>query len=343
MQFFKSKNLVFLAVPPVLATLLNLIYIISSNFAEPSNFSIPFLIRSIIVFYFYLWITSKVYDRIEHKSSPGKLTPAQHSLAFIIAFLISLAVSLATYTALKQFYISILDQNDIINIYHLSLTSLSTLAGFILIYSVYISNRYYSRSLSLELKEEQLERERLEMKYELLNNKMNPHFLFNNLNTLHSLISEDSRAAEHFLVSLSKIMRYSFKTHDHDFVPLSEELEVLEDYALIMKNRFNDAMLLSVKNEANNNAALLPMSLMNLMENAVKHNEISTDKPLKIDICIDNRNIVFTNNLNPKMVHDSSGSGLKHLKEIYAQKYNREVLVEKTKEEFRVSIPVIEQ
>lgn len=343
MQFFKSKNLVFLAVPPILATLLNLIYVISSNFAEPSNFSIPFLIRSIIIFYFYLWATSKVYDRIEHKNSPAKLTLAQHILAFIVTFLVSLAVSLATYAALKQFYISVLDQNDRINIYHISLTSLSTLAGFILIYSVYISNRYYSRSLSLELKEEQLERERLEMKYELLSNKMNPHFLFNNLNTLHSLISEDSPVAEHFLVSLSKIMRYSFKTHDRDFVSLSEELEVLEDYAVIMKNRFDDAMQLSVKNEADDKAAVLPMSLMNLMENAVKHNEISTDKPLNIDVSIDKRNIIFTNNLNPKMVHDSSGSGLKHLKEIYTQKYHREVLIEKTNEEFRVTIPVIEQ
>ncbi|MCE7991017.1 MAG: histidine kinase [Roseivirga sp.] len=343
MQFFKSKSLVFLAVPPVLATLLNLIYVISSNFAEPSIFSIPFLLRSIIVFYFYLWVTSRVYNRLERKSADRKLTLAQHGLAFVIAFLISLTVSLATYSALKQFYISFLHQNDRINIYHLSLTSLSTLAGFILIYSVYISNRYYSRSLSLELKEEQLQRERLEMKYELLNNKMNPHFLFNNLNTLHSLIAEDSPAAEDFLVSLSKIMRYSFKTHDHDRVSLNEELEVLEDYALIMKNRFDDAMQLSVKNEAGDEAAVLPMSLMNLMENAVKHNEVSSEKPLNIDISIDQTDIIFTNNLNPKTVHDSSGSGLKHLKEIYTQKYHREVLVEKTNMEFRVSIPVIEQ
>lgn len=343
MRFSKGKNLVFLAVPPVLAILLNIIYVTSSNFAEPSGFSVPFIIRSIVVFYFYLYAISRVYTAIERKNPDQKLSLTQHGLAFIIAFLFSLVVSLATYSAMKQFYITVFHENDRLNIYHLSLTGLTTLAGYILIYSVFISNRYYGRSLSLELKEEQFQRERLELKYQLLNNKMNPHFLFNNLNTLHTLITEDSKAAEHFLISLSKIMRYSFKTHEDDLVSLDEELTILEDYALIMKNRFDDALYLSIRHEAKDKASVLPMSLMNLMENAVKHNEISIEKPLSIDISIDQEKVVFTNNRTPRIVHDSSGSGLKHLKEIYARKYERQVIVEKTEKEFRVTVPLIQQ
>lgn len=343
MRFSKSKNLVFLIVPPILAVLLNLIYIISSNFAEPSGFSIPFLIRSILVFYFYVLAISRVYTFIEKKNANDKLSPAQHVLSFFIAFVLSLIVGVGSYAAMKQFYISFLHENDRINIYHLSLSGLSTLAGYILIYSVYISNRYYSRSISLELKEEQLERERLELKYQLLSNKTNPHFLFNNLNALHSLISENSTAAEHFLVSLSKIMRYSFKTHEDDIVSLEEELTILEDYALIMKNRFDQALQLSIKNECNGKVGVLPMSLMNLMENAVKHNEVSLQNPLRIDIVIDKEKIIFTNNRTPRIVHDSSGSGLKHLKEIYLQKYERDILIEKTEKTFQVTVPLIQQ
>ncbi len=342
-QFSKGKNLVFLAVPPVLAVLLNLIYVITSNFAEPSGFSVPFLIRQVLVYYFYLYAISKAYQLIESKTSNDKLTLAQHVLVFFLAFIVCLAVGLSTYAAMKQFYITVFHENDRINIYHLSLSGMSTLAGYILIYSVFISSRYYSRSIHLELKEEQLERERLELKYQLLSNKTNPHFLFNNLNALHTLISEDPATAEHFLVSLSKIMRYSFKTHEYDEVSLEEELAILEDYALIMKNRFGQALQLSIKNECDRKVGVLPMSLMNLMENAVKHNEVSLQNPLRIEIVIDKEKIIFTNNRTPRIVHDSSGSGLKHLREIYLQKYEREILIEKTEERFQVTVPLIQQ
>ncbi len=343
MRFSNSKNLVFLAVPPVLAILLNVIYVITSNFTEPSSFSVPFLIRSILVFYFYLYAITKAYHLIEDRNQSEKLTLVQHGLLFIGAFLVSLVVSLATYAAMKQFYITVFHQNDRLNIYHLSLTTLTTLAGYILIYSVFISNRYYSRSLGLELQEEQFQRERIELKYQLLSNKMDPHFLFNNLNTLHTLIAENNTTAEQFLVSLSKIMRYSFKTHEHDLVSLDEELAILEDYALIMKNRFDNALLLSIKNEADSKASVLPMSLMNLMENVVKHNEISVQQPLNIQISIDQQQVVFTNDRRSKIVQDSSGSGLNHLKEIYAQKYKLEIQVEKTEDSFTVTVPLIRQ
>lgn len=342
MRFSNSKNLVFLAVPPVLAILLNVIYVVTSNFTEPSSFSVPFLIRSILVFYFYLYAITKAYHLIESRSPGEKLSLPQHALLFTGAFLVSLIVSLATYAAMKQFYITVFHQNDRLNIYHLSLTTLTTLAGYILIYSVFISNRYYSRSMGLELKEEQFQRERMELKYQLLSNKMDPHFLFNNLNTLHTLISENNDTAEQFLVSLSKIMRYSFKTHEHDLVSLDEELAILQDYTLIMKNRFDNALRLSIKNEADSKVSVLPMSLMNLMENVVKHNEISVQQPLNIEISIDQQQVVFTNDRRPKIVQDSSGSGLNHLKEIYAQKYRLEVKVEKTESQFKVTVPLIQ-
>lgn len=284
-----------------------------------------------------------MYRQLEKRSLEDKLSLAQHSLVFLSSFLISLIVSLIVYSAMKQFYITVFHENDRLGLYHLYSRSLVTAGGFILIYSVYISNRYYSKSLSLELKEEQFQRELLEMKYQLLSNKMNPHFLFNNLNTLHTLISEDSRMAENFLVSLSKIMRYSFKPHDNDIVRLSEELETLKDYVLIIKSRFDNALNLSLENETDSKGAILPMSLLNLMENAVKHNEITSQRPLNVHISINSQRIVFTNSRAPKIAHDSSGSGLKHLKEVYAQKYKREVLVEKTEDEFKVTLPVIQE
>jgi sensor histidine kinase YesM len=340
MRLMQSKNLVYLAVPPVLGIVLHLIYVATSQFAEPSGFSIPFLLKEILLFYFYIYSLSKTYKAFEAKVG-DTLSLSRHALVFLIAFAISLLVSLIVYSAMKQFYITVFHENDSVSLHHLTVRSLSTTAGFILIYSVFISNRYHSKAMSLELKEEQLQRERAEMKYQLLSNKVNPHFLFNNLNALHSLISEAPKAAEGFLMSLSKIMRYSFKNPENDMVELDEELSILEDYVVIMKSRFDNAISLTLKNESDPDATIIPMTLLNLMENAVKHNEISTQKPLTIQVEISKDFIVFSNNISPKIASESTGSGLNQLREMYAQKYRQQVLVEQTKNEFKVSVPLI--
>lgn len=340
MRLLQSKNLVYLTVPPVLGIVLHLIYVTTSHFAEPSGFSIPFLVKEILLFYFYIYCLSRTYKAFEAKVG-NRLSLPRHALVFLMAFVISLVVSLIVYTAMKQFYITVFHENDTVSLHHLTVRSLSTTAGFILIYSVFISNRYHSKAISLQLKEEQFQRERVEMKYQLLSNKVNPHFLFNNLNTLHSLIAAAPKTAEDFLISLSKIMRYSFKNHENDRVLLSEELSILEDYVVIMKSRFDNAIRLTLKIDIHTQASIIPMTLLNLMENAVKHNEISAQKPLCIQVEISKDFIVFSNNISPKIGSESTGSGLSQLRELYAQKYRQQVLVEQTKNEFIVSVPLI--
>ena len=170
------------------------------------------------------------------------------------------------------------------------------------------------------LESEKLMREKAESQYAALKSQINPHFLFNSLNTLSSLITTSPDKAVEFTNRFSKIYRYVLDVSDKVLVELKEEIQFINNFCYLQKIRFNDNLMVDIKIDARElDAFIPPLSLQFLIENAIKHNEISNDKPLTISVNCDKDFLIVRNVLQNKIsVEPSSGIGLNNLKERYA-------------------------
>ncbi|WP_395059861.1 2TM domain-containing protein [Flavobacterium sp.] len=180
-------------------------------------------------------------------------------------------------------------------------------------------------------------------KFESLKNQIDPHFLFNSLNVLSSLIEENPDNAQRFTTSLSKIYRYVLEQKDKDLVSVEEELSFAKTYMNLLKMRFENSLTYELPTEnINPEAKVVPLSLQLLLENTVKHNVVSEQKPLHIKIFIDGDYLVIQNNFQKKEVlQDRHGVGLQNIINRYGIISNRKVLIEQNENTFSVKIPVL--
>ena len=179
--------------------------------------------------------------------------------------------------------------------------------------------------------------------FDALKNQLDPHFLFNSLNVLTSLIDENPEAAQQFTTSLSKVYRYVLEQKNKELVTVDEELQFARTYVNLLKMRFEDSIVFEIPDKSENpEAKVVPLSLQLLLENAVKHNVVNTSKPLYIKIYEKEGNLVVENNLQSKeVIKRSSGVGLTNIKQRYALLTNRKVLIQKTSASFIVEIPML--
>lgn len=191
---------------------------------------------------------------------------------------------------------------------------------------------------------EQLKRESLRAELNALKTQVNPHFLFNNLNTLSSVIPEDPKLAVDFVQQLSKVYRHILEVKDEQSILLKEELDVLRAYAFLLQTRFGDKLSVTINvPEDRMKKRIVPLSLQLLMENAIKHNIVSSDKPLRIDVFAENGCLVVSNNLQKKnQLTESTGIGLDNIRNRYKLLGNGTVKVTEDGATFTVSIPLIE-
>lgn len=180
-------------------------------------------------------------------------------------------------------------------------------------------------------------------KYESLKSQLDPHFLFNSLNVLTSLIGENPVQAEKFATKLSKIYRYVLEQKDKDLIPLQEELDFAKSYMELLKMRFEDAVDFSLPEQTfNPEFKIVPLSLQILLENAVKHNVISKEKPLYIKIYTIDETLCVENICQFKQsINKSTQVGLKNIIDRYALISKRQVDVLKTDALFKVRIPLL--
>jgi len=182
-------------------------------------------------------------------------------------------------------------------------------------------------------------------KYESLKNQLDPHFLFNSLNVLTSLIEENPKQAERFTTKLSKVYRYVLEQKEKTLVPLQEELDFAKVYMELLKMRFENAIQFEIPdNLANPNYKIVPLSLQLLLENMIKHNALSEENPLQVTIRINDGELLVCNNTNPKQIlKKGTGIGLQNIKERYALITDKQVQITKTKENFIVRLPLLTQ
>jgi len=180
-------------------------------------------------------------------------------------------------------------------------------------------------------------------RFDALKNQLDPHFLFNSLNVLTSLIEEAPDQAQKFTTSLSKVYRYVLEQKNKDLVTVDEELNFAQTYVRLLKMRFEDSIVFEIPEKSRNpEAKIVPLSLQLLLENAVKHNVVSVSKPLRITVSEEGGMLMVSNNLQEKQgVKKSSGVGLQNIRQRYHILTNREVLVNKTASKFSVSIPML--
>jgi hypothetical protein len=180
-------------------------------------------------------------------------------------------------------------------------------------------------------------------KFETLKNQIDPHFLFNSLNVLSSLIEENPENAQRFTTALSKVYRYVLDQKDKDLVPIEEELAFAKTYINLLQMRFENSLTFEISIEdIDNEAKVVPLSLQLLLENAVKHNIISEQKPLYIKIYIENNALVIQNNFQKKAVlQDGQGVGIQNIINRYNIITDRKVTIEQNENTFTVKLPIL--
>ena len=218
-----------------------------------------------------------------------------------------------------------------------------------LLTTLFVSFWIYKLILSIIKKQENKVKEQkiiagtASAKFETLKNQIDPHFLFNSLNVLSSLIEENPENAQRFTTALSKVYRYVLEQKDKDLVPIEEELAFAKTYMNLLQMRFENSLTFEISIEnINTEAKVVPLSLQLLLENAVKHNVISEQKPLHIKIYIENDVLVIQNNFQKKAVlQDGQGVGIQNIISRYHIITDRKVSIEQNENTFTVKLPIL--
>lgn len=191
-------------------------------------------------------------------------------------------------------------------------------------------------------REQKLREENLVFQNETLKSQVNPHFLFNSLNTVSSLIAENPVKAEQFLSNLSSVYRYLLENGQKDTVPLQAELELINRYFDLHRVRDEEKISLSIDYTNAGDYKILPVSLQILLENAIKHNIATRENPLKVSVSFEDQYIIVKNNLQKKATQlKSTGIGLKNLAERVRLISGNELIIEENDDFFIVKIPLL--
>ncbi len=215
-----------------------------------------------------------------------------------------------------------------------------TLTIVMVFHFIYFYNRYQKN----KLKEQKVIAGTASAKFDALKNQLDPHFLFNSLNVLTSLIDENPESAQKFTTSLSKVYRYVLEQKNKELVSVDEELDFARTYMTLVKMRFEDSIIFDIPERASNpESKVVPLSLQLLLENAVKHNTVTSSKPLHIRIYEDREgHLVIENNLQPKpIVKKGSGVGLENIKQRYNLLTNKKVHINQQADRFAVALPML--
>ncbi len=206
---------------------------------------------------------------------------------------------------------------------------------------IYIIDKYKEAAAD----QERIEQMHLEQEFENLKTKLNPHFLFNSFNTLSSLISENKHQAEKFLDELSKVYRYLLRSNESGMSTVEQETKFISSYAKLLETRYGDGFKMNMQiDPALKDKEIPSLTLQLLVENAVKHNVISKQHPMQIDIFSNPEGwITVENNLNKKVrpVSESTGIGLSYIRNKYALMKRVDIIIEETAGKYKVAIPVL--
>ncbi len=229
---------------------------------------------------------------------------------------------------------------------HPSLEVFSSLIFSYLILFIYETAYIQKQLEKSNLEKEKLGRAHMQAQLEGLKNQIQPHFLFNSLNTLTALIHQDSTRAERYVQKLCKVLRYVLDMREEVLIPLEREIQFLKAYMFLLKERFGDNLQLNLHIEKKYYSEMVaPLTLQILFENAIKHNTISGEKPLRVDIHVTpDHKLVVSNTLQPKKTEmNSTKTGLANIRRRYQFLMDDPIEIRKTWDSFVVTLPLLSQ
>ena len=232
-----------------------------------------------------------------------------------------------------------------VDLQHEIAMNIGSLLVTFLVLTIYVTAGFYHQLQRTMVEKERLLKENVQSQLESLKDQVNPHFLFNSLNTLSYLIPEDPAKAENFVQKLSKAYRYILEIREREMTTLDEELGFLDSYNCLLNERFGDNLKIKINvPETASRLQILPLSLQMLFENAIKHNVVSTQYPLHIEVFVEKGNrLVVKNNLQTKKQElPSTRIGLENIKSRYRLIAKQEVEVIVTQQHFIVVMPLIQ-
>ena len=282
-----------------------------------------------------IWLGCMGIVQFLWKKYPWQQHPRKHLLFEIVLIFIYTMIfsSLLYFIELRLRFIEPADNLMIQAVLTLLITFLIT-AIHESVYFYYQWKYHFSKSVRLQ-------RDTIQAKYESLKTQVNPHFLFNSLNSLATIV-DDNPAAVDYIGNLSEFLRYMLGSHEKEFVLVRDELQVLQKYISLQKSRFGDNLSIEVDvPDRFYHFAVPPLVLQMLVENSLKHNIISKDKPLRVIVTADRESIFIENNLQKKTGVISTGQGLKNIADRYRLFTTREVIITETSTIFKVEIPLL--
>jgi sensor histidine kinase YesM len=283
-----------------------------------------------------IWITMILERRIPWLKSPIKRMIYQVVAMFVFAGLI-IFIGLSVWIKLTQGL-------SFRTMFELVLPSLKVVYIF-MFFSLLGGNAvlFFTNWREAAIQQEELKRAHLALQYQSLRDQVRPHFLFNSLSSLATLINTDTAKATQFVHKLSDVYRYVLEQRENELVPLKDDLKFMEDYVFLQKIRFGDNLHVENELELDLNRMVIPLSLQMLVENAIKHNEISKDHPLVISITSTGKgHVIVKNNLQRKEVSEASlGTGLENLRKQISYFSKDPLLVLEEADSFIVRMPTV--
>jgi hypothetical protein len=222
--------------------------------------------------------------------------------------------------------------------------TMSLLMMYMMVFAFDVYYRFSIKAKEDQIQLEKLKRENAIAQYLNLRSQIEPHFLFNSLSVLSSIIYEDVNLASEFILRLSRMLRYVIEKNEFMLVRLKDEIAFTEDYLFLIKTRFEEGILFenNVNKSILNTSYIPPATLQLLIENAIKHNKFTKEQPLRIKILNKDDTLVITNNINRrKDFQNSTKQGLDNLVRRYSHLSDHPVVINQTENEFKVVIPIL--
>ncbi|CAN5839719.1 hypothetical protein BH11BAC4_BH11BAC4_02350 [soil metagenome] len=275
-----------------------------------------------------------------------RFTTQRNKINFLIAFLIIGSFFTTLLTAGIVLIVSMLLHNHSFSETYIPL-KLNLIYAWLVNLLFHLLNAiffYFKEYKTKWMEAEELKRMSAQEELQLVKNQVNPHFLFNNLNVLSTLIMQNNAEANRFIEEFSKVYRYILHNHEKELVELKTELHFIHPYIFLLETRFAGGLKISLDIPADyDHYHIIPAALQMLIENAIKHNIVSRSKPLHIDVHVNGNNtIVVSNNLQVKQSAElSTGIGLQNIIKRYRIVSSRDVLIEHDENNFKVALPLI--
>jgi sensor histidine kinase YesM len=340
------KNLLYIISVGLLIGLI--LFVIDQSFRLVSGFEVTSGLRLWYSFLFYLLysvpltlVNAYFFDYMNHKVNWEQ----RSKYRMIIGIIGSVILTLMTMFFIRMFHRTVIDQVSLESFFQTERLQFYYIALFItfIISLFFHAFHFYKELQKNKLKEQKIIAGTASAQFESLKNQIDPHFLFNSLNVLTSLIEEHPENAQRFTTSLSKIYRYVLDQKDKELVSLEEELAFAKTYIQLLQMRFENSLYFELPETVSNpDAKVVPLSLQLLLENTIKHNIVSESKPLFIRIYEEANYLVIENDLQRKEVMKTrKGVGLQNIINRYGIITNRKVEILDNEQIFKVSIPVL--